>query len=79
MIEKIEEHMEVVGSCGKHVGTIDHLDDNDTIKLTKNDPAAGGVHHFIPRDWVESVDDKVHLNKDCAAAQREWIAEPQKS
>ena len=75
MIEKIKDHMEVVGSCGKHVGTVDHLDENDTIKLTKNDPDADGVHHYIPQSWVESVDDVVHLNKDCTTAKSEWMAE----
>ena len=26
-------------------------------------------------DWVETVDDKVHLNKDCGVAKREWRGE----
>jgi hypothetical protein len=70
----IREHMEVLGSCGNHLGTVDHVEGND-IKLTQNDPESGGEHHFIPMDWVESVDDKVHLNKDCGVAKREWRGE----
>ena len=31
----IKEHMEVLGSDGKHVGTVDHLEGADRIKLTK--------------------------------------------
>jgi hypothetical protein len=44
----IKEHMEVVGSDGVHIGTVDHMDGPDQMKLTKNDEAAGGEHHFIP-------------------------------
>ena len=69
---KIKEHMEVLGSDGKHVGTVDHLEGSDKIKLTKNDPAAGGKHHFIPVDWVEKVDNHVHLKKSCADAMSQW-------
>jgi hypothetical protein len=34
------------------------------IKLTKSDPLSEGSHHFIPVDWVERVDEHVHLKKD---------------
>jgi hypothetical protein len=59
---KIREHMEVVGSDGQHVGTVDHLEGQDQIKLTQND-SPDGRHHYIPTDWVDRVDDTVHLNK----------------
>ena len=59
---QIREHMDVVGSDGKHVGTVDKVE-GDQIKLTKNDPQAGGEHHYIPLNSVASVeDDEVHLN-----------------
>ena len=48
---EITEHLEVVGSDGQHVGTVDKL----VIKLTKKDPAAHGQHHIIPLDAVASV------------------------
>ena len=57
----IKEHMEVVGSDGVHVGTVDHLEGRDTVKLTKDDPDAGGEHHLIPLAWVDHVEMKVHL------------------
>jgi hypothetical protein len=44
----IKEHMEVLGSDGVHVGTVDHLEGRDQVKLTKDDPDAGGERHFIP-------------------------------
>jgi len=64
--------MEVVGSDGIHVGTVDHMDGADQVKLTKSDQAAGGEHHFIPLAWVERVDDKVHLKQAAAEAKARW-------
>jgi hypothetical protein len=60
--ENITEHMEVVGSDGMHVGTVDHLEGVDRIKLTKDD-SRDGKHHYIPADWVDHVDRHVHLNR----------------
>jgi hypothetical protein len=68
----IQEHMEVVGSDGKHVGTVDHTEGGDRVMLTKNDPKAGGHHHLISIDWVDYVDRKVHLNKPSQKAMVEW-------
>lgn len=60
----IVEHMEVVGSDGAHVGTVDHL----ALKLTKTDADAGGEHHVIDFELVDSVrDGKIVLN--CSAEQ----------
>jgi len=73
-INDVREHMEVVGSCGNVLGTVDRVEGN-SIKLSKNDPKANGMHHFIPSDWVDSVDDQVHLNKDCGEATRMWRPE----
>jgi hypothetical protein len=72
--QDIKEHMEVLGSDGKHVGTVDHLDGTDKIKLTKTDAKAGGQHHFIPLKWVEKVDAHVHLNKPAKDATTQWQA-----
>jgi hypothetical protein len=69
----IREHMEVVGSDGQHVGTVDHLEGENRLKLTKSD-SADGKHHFVPLDWVESVDSKVHLNKSSRDAMTGWQA-----
>jgi hypothetical protein len=57
----IQKDMEVVGLDGKHVGTVDHLESADRIILSKDDPKAGGRHHLISIDWVDYVDQKVHL------------------
>jgi len=71
--DKISEHMEVLGSDGKHVGTVDDIGGVNQIKLTKSDPAANGKHHFIPLDWVDHVDDKVHLTKTSSEAMQQWL------
>lgn len=67
----IQEHMKVVGSDGEHVGTVDHVEGN-RIKLTKNDPAAGGQHHYIPTDMVASVGSDVRLSQPASQVMRQW-------
>jgi len=73
-VEKIREHMEVLGSDGGHVGTVDALRGGHIV-LTKSDPAASGTHHGIPAGWVAKVDNKVHLNLAAAEAQTRWRVE----
>jgi hypothetical protein len=70
--QDIREHMEVLGSDGKHVGTVDHMEGASRIKLTKSDPQAGGKHHFIAIEWVDHVDEHVHLNKTSADVVKQW-------
>ncbi len=76
MAQQIREHMEVLGSDGQHVGTVDRVEEQGSIKLTKNDPAAEGMHHYIPMDWVDHVDAHVHLKKSSDEAKREWNPGP---
>ncbi len=70
----IREHMKVIGADRQPVGTIDHIEGN-RLKLTKNDPQAGGQHHYIPADWVEKVDgEQVCLSKNAQEACQQWQA-----
>jgi hypothetical protein len=72
--EKIREHMEVVGSDGAHVGTVDRIEQN-RIKLTKSDPASGGTHHYLDLDEVDHVEaDKVCLKMSGGDARETWQA-----
>ncbi|GKS02746.1 DUF2171 domain-containing protein [Sphingomonas aquatilis] len=71
LLNKVDEHMDVVGSDGEHVGTVDKVR-GDRIILTKNDPAAGGHHHSIPSSWLDSVDGKVTLRKTASEAKAAW-------
>lgn len=68
----IKEHMEVVGSDGDHVGTVDHCEGPNIIKLTKSDPTAGGEHHYIPMAWVAHIDQRVHLSQTGNEARTRW-------
>lgn len=68
---RASEGMEVVGSDGQHVGTVDKVR-ADRIILTKSDPNAGGHHHSIPCGWVDKVEDKVTINKTLEEATRQW-------
>jgi hypothetical protein len=68
----VQDHMEVVGSDGEHVGTIDHKESADRIILAKDDPNAGGRPHLISIKWVDYVDAKIHLNKPSKKAMMEW-------
>ena len=70
-VGRVTEHMEVVGSDGGHVGTVDCTRGDDII-LTKSDPDAGGVHHAIPCGWVDRVDDKVRLTLTADEAMDRW-------
>jgi hypothetical protein len=70
---QIKDHTEVVGSDGAHVGTVDHMEGGNRIKLTRRDPNAGGEHHYIPLEWVDSVEgDRVRLNKTGEEAKAQW-------
>lgn len=73
-LQNIKDHMEVVGSDGGHVGSVDCVKE-DRVVLTRSDSAAGGVHHSIPCRWVERVDDMVVLEISAAEAQARWSTE----
>ncbi len=69
---QIKEHMEVIGSDGQHVGTVDGLRDEKII-LTKGDPVAGGQHHAIPMDWVDNIEQgAVRLTCTADQARQQW-------
>lgn len=70
----IREQMKVVGSDRQPVGTVDKVE-GDRIKLNKNDPQAGGKHHYIPSDWVDSIEgDQVCLRQRAQEACQQWQA-----
>jgi hypothetical protein len=50
---EIKEYLEVVGSDGEHVGTVDHTESADQIVLTDDDPKAGRKPHLISVKWVD--------------------------
>jgi len=72
MHDNIREHMDVIGSDGKKVGTVDHVQGSE-IKLTKSADAEG-KHHLIPLGWVAKVDAHVHLSKAANDVKAQWKA-----
>ena len=66
----VKERMDVIASCGKKIGVVDHVE-GKAIKLTRND-SPDGVHHFIPLDWVDHVDSQVHLKKNSVETEAGW-------
>lgn len=69
---QIREHMEVVGSDGKHIGKVDHVRGTE-IELTR--ALAVGKHHFLPLSLVARVDDKVRLSVTEDGAKDMWREE----
>lgn len=72
LLSQVAEHMPVVGSDGGHVGTVDKIE-GERIKLTRNDPAAGGSHHYLPVSMIASIKDgTVHLDHHSVEVRGEW-------
>ena len=70
--QQISEHMEIVGSDGGHVGTVDKIE-GDRIKLTKKDDpdGTGAHHHYLPLGAVASVSgNQVRLNMPAQQAKQ---------
>lgn len=63
----------MIASDGQKIGEVDHfdLDGKDKIKLTKSD-APDGKHHLIPVEWVDRVDQHVHLDKTSKDVKAQW-------
>ncbi|MCC7366535.1 MAG: DUF2171 domain-containing protein [Dehalococcoidia bacterium] len=70
---QIRERMPVVCSDEKQFATVDHMEGEDSIKLTKDQ---AGMHHWIPTSWVTRVDDKVHIDRPGRQAMQEWMTTP---
>jgi uncharacterized protein (TIGR02271 family) len=68
---RIAERMDVIAADGVKIGTVDHLDGPDKIKLAKS-TSPDGRHHYIPLTWVDHVDTHVHLARASAEARAAW-------
>ena len=70
-LSRIQEHMDVIGADGVHVGTVDKVE-GDRIKLTKKDSGQGsheGHHHYISKGLIADVEgDKVRLSANADVA-----------
>jgi hypothetical protein len=72
---EIQGQMPVVGSDGRPVGTVDHLD-GEFIKLTRSDDASGGRHRWLPCSLVAGLDGgQVRLSVPAAQAEEAVLDE----
>ncbi|MBS2015095.1 MAG: DUF2171 domain-containing protein [Deltaproteobacteria bacterium] len=69
---QIKPHMSVVCSNDKEFAKVDHVE-GKSLKLTKD---ASGQHHYIPLDWVKTVDDKVHVDRPGDQVMKAWTTSP---
>jgi hypothetical protein len=69
---QIKPHTPVVCSNNGQFATVDHMEGQDIIKLSKDH---SGQHHYIPLSWVTSVDDKVHIDRPGPQAMKEWTTD----
>ncbi|MCT9204309.1 DUF2171 domain-containing protein [Acinetobacter baumannii] len=54
------------------VGTVDHLEGENQLKLTKDE---NDQHHLIPTSWIGEVkEDQVILNKNSEEVKENWQA-----
>ena len=72
LLGQVREHMEVLGSDGEHVGTVDRTA-GDRLILTKTDPEAGGAHHSLMCTSIDRIEgDKVMLDMTAEQAKQRW-------
>ena len=72
---EIQDHMPVVGSDGRHLGTVDRVE-GDFIKLTRAEEAPGGRHRWLPLSTVAGLDGGlVRLSPPAAQAEQSCLTE----
>jgi hypothetical protein len=72
LLGQVREHMDVVGSDGEHVGTVDKVA-GDRLILTKSDPDSGGVHHSLSCTDIDRIEgDRVILDCKADEAKSRW-------
>jgi hypothetical protein len=59
---QIRDHMQIVGSDGQQLGSVERVDGTSRIKFAPK--GAARADHFIPLDWVASVEGQtIRLDK----------------
>jgi len=68
---QIRDHMQIVGSDGQQLGSVQQVEGSSRIKFAPRG-AVGGGEQFIPLAWVASVDGQtVRLSKSSHDVQQE--------
>ena len=72
---RIPDHTPVVGSDGRHLGTVDRVE-GEYVKLSRSDPEAGGMHHWLPLRIVAGLEAGiVRLSLPASQAREAWLNE----
>jgi hypothetical protein len=67
---QIRDHMQIVGSDGQQLGSVERVDGTSRIKFAPK--GAARADHFIPLDWVASVEGQtIKLSKPSHDVQQE--------
>jgi hypothetical protein len=68
---QIRDRMQIVGSDGQQLGSVERMDGTSRIKFAQKG-VADGRDHFIPLDWVASVEGQtVRLSKSSHDVEQE--------
>jgi len=72
---QIQPDMPVVCSLDGQFAVVDHMEGAGTIKLKKDET---GQHHYIPLDWVSSIENgKVKVDRTGDQAMEDWLSSPE--
>ena len=69
-INEIRKKMSVLDARGNHVGFVEKVHNESEIKLSRAD-SPDGLHHYIPLDWIASIDRSIHLKRSGAEVVRD--------
>ncbi|MCL6684419.1 DUF2171 domain-containing protein [Sphingomonas alba] len=72
LLGQVREHMEVLGSDGEHVGTVDRTA-GDRLILAKSDPESGGAHHSLMCTMIDRIEgNQLFLDTPADEAKKRW-------
>lgn len=66
---------QVIGSDGGMIGIVDGVEGD--VVAVRGSAEHGSGHHHVPADWIDRIDDHVHLNRTAALARDTWTAHGQ--
>jgi hypothetical protein len=67
---EVRAGQQVLGSDGGMIGLVEGVE-GDVIAV-RGSAEHGSGHHHVPADWIDHVDDHVHLNRTAALARDTW-------
>jgi hypothetical protein len=74
LLVRIADGMAVVDPQGTRVGTVARVEGGH-LKIVRPDQDPRNAHQFVGPELIQSVDDRVHLNRSWDELRRLWHAE----